>query len=161
MALILCPECKDSISDLALACPHCGRPIEVSPPDEDTPYAVVLLDGGPLRDETVVCLSRIDSLSRDEAWTAIRSAPVVLRQDLGRHEANEYAAALGRYCGVKVVPAAEAGSIEDALLAQGTLFPPPSHHAPKPPLTFQEVVFASFWGCLFCTFVCFLLALIF
>ena len=28
MALISCPECQGNISDLARACPHCGRPMQ-------------------------------------------------------------------------------------------------------------------------------------
>ena len=32
MALISCPECKGRVSDLALACPHCGFPIKESQP---------------------------------------------------------------------------------------------------------------------------------
>lgn len=31
MALVACPECNNSVSDLALACPQCGRPLEPKP----------------------------------------------------------------------------------------------------------------------------------
>ena len=30
MALITCPDCKNSVSDQAPACPKCGRPIKVA-----------------------------------------------------------------------------------------------------------------------------------
>jgi len=34
VALIDCPECRNSVSDSAVACPHCGRPItgDAQPP---------------------------------------------------------------------------------------------------------------------------------
>jgi hypothetical protein len=31
MALISCPECDSEVSDLALACPHCGCPLAEQP----------------------------------------------------------------------------------------------------------------------------------
>jgi len=32
MPLIICPDCKNSVSDAAPNCPHCGRPTNVQPP---------------------------------------------------------------------------------------------------------------------------------
>lgn len=32
MALIQCPDCRGSVSDVAPACPHCGRPNAAAPP---------------------------------------------------------------------------------------------------------------------------------
>ena len=39
MALTKCPECSGSVSDLAVACPHCGYPIQQAPdvPRSDDP----------------------------------------------------------------------------------------------------------------------------
>jgi hypothetical protein len=31
MALIACPDCAGQVSDQALACPHCGRPLRSMP----------------------------------------------------------------------------------------------------------------------------------
>lgn len=31
MALIACPDCGGQVSDQALACPHCGRPLQTVP----------------------------------------------------------------------------------------------------------------------------------
>lgn len=146
MALIACPECKGNVSNLASACPHCGRPMEVSIPGDDACYAVVLLNGGPFHDETVVCLSRVDNLSRDEAWTILRSAPAVIKRDLSRKTAGEYASALSKYCEVKVVLNEETGSIEEALNADDAILPP-RHERPRLPLTFGETLLAAFLGC--------------
>ena len=33
MPLTKCPDCDKQISDLAPACPHCGRPMKTRPPD--------------------------------------------------------------------------------------------------------------------------------
>jgi predicted amidophosphoribosyltransferase len=30
MALIICPDCAKHISDAAISCPHCGRPMRMS-----------------------------------------------------------------------------------------------------------------------------------
>jgi hypothetical protein len=50
VALIDCPECRNSVSDKAVACPHCGRPITGDaqpplplPPPQKNPAK---LDGG-------------------------------------------------------------------------------------------------------------------
>lgn len=34
MALITCPDCGKSVSDVAPTCPHCGRPIKPVPKGE-------------------------------------------------------------------------------------------------------------------------------
>ena len=31
MGLMICPDCSKEVSTLALACPHCGRPIQAIP----------------------------------------------------------------------------------------------------------------------------------
>jgi hypothetical protein len=33
MAMIKCPDCATDLSDLAVACPKCGRPMKASPGD--------------------------------------------------------------------------------------------------------------------------------
>lgn len=39
MALISCPDCKGTVSDVAPACPRCGRPIAVKRADQTTTQA--------------------------------------------------------------------------------------------------------------------------
>ncbi len=38
MSLIICPECKNQVSDRAKSCPHCGAPVEIN---EQAPHTVV------------------------------------------------------------------------------------------------------------------------
>ena len=37
MALTTCPDCRGTVSDIAVACPHCGRPMGVEAPDSLPP----------------------------------------------------------------------------------------------------------------------------
>ncbi len=37
MALLKCPDCNNPVSDLAPACPKCGRPMKAAPPPPVTP----------------------------------------------------------------------------------------------------------------------------
>ncbi len=36
MALLTCPDCRGPVSDQAVACPKCGRPVETAPPPPAT-----------------------------------------------------------------------------------------------------------------------------
>jgi hypothetical protein len=41
MALVTCPDCQNSISDAAPACPRCGRPFAFAAPTATAPQIVV------------------------------------------------------------------------------------------------------------------------
>lgn len=153
MALIQCPECSGSISDRALSCPHCGLPI-AGPKQDSGKYAVAALDAGPVPDETIERLSQIDCLTRDAARKTIDSAPTVLVRTLARKQAAEYAAALSRYCTVKIVADEYADTVEDVMNAEDAFFAPKCKSSPQgfwqtapSPLSFWQTVGAAFFGC--------------
>ena len=145
MALIQCPECGGNVSDLAPACPHCGRHLVDAELDQAR-YAVVMLNGGPFHDETAECLSRIDALTRSEALDAIKSAPVILVRNMGRKDTVQYVSTLSKYCEVKVVRDEYAKTVEAALGAEACILPP-RHSQPRLSLTFGETMLAAFLGC--------------
>lgn len=41
MALVKCPECNNEISDKAIACPHCGYPINMPEKEDRRPVAPI------------------------------------------------------------------------------------------------------------------------
>ena len=61
MALISCPECGKEVSDQALACIHCGYPLQSFPPPKRAPrqYSLVFTGLGPHADipAALHCLS--------------------------------------------------------------------------------------------------------
>ncbi len=68
MALISCPECGKEVSDQALACIHCGYPLQSFPPPKRAPrqYSLVFTGLGPHADipAALHCLSR--------SWASLR-----------------------------------------------------------------------------------------
>ena len=62
MALISCPECGKEVSDQALACIHCGYPLQSFPPPKRAPrqYSLVFTGLGPHADipAALHCLSK-------------------------------------------------------------------------------------------------------
>lgn len=69
MALIRCPECKNEISDLSAACPHCGYPISGSSP---APGSVVVPRGFALVSAVLASLL----LALSAVFTIVSFAPV-------------------------------------------------------------------------------------
>ena len=69
MALISCPECGKEVSDQALACIHCGYPLQSFPPPKRAPrqYSLVFTGLGPHADipAALHCLSKELGLSQD------------------------------------------------------------------------------------------------
>ena len=52
MALIICPDCNKEISDAALACIHCGRPVKFVKPNNLNPPETPLQDISEFPDDT-------------------------------------------------------------------------------------------------------------
>ena len=71
MALISCPECGKEVSDQALACIHCGYPLQSFPPPKRAPrqYSLVFTGLGPHADipAALHCLSKELGLSQKDA----------------------------------------------------------------------------------------------
>ena len=69
MALISCPECGKEVSDQALACIHCGYPLQSFPPPKRAPrqYSLVFTGLGPHADipAALHCLSKELGLSQE------------------------------------------------------------------------------------------------
>ena len=89
MALISCPECGKEVSDQALACIHCGYPLQSFPPPKRAPrqYSLVFTGLGPHADipAALHCLSKELGLSQKDAQALLERAPAVLVLD-GRDE---------------------------------------------------------------------------
>ena len=70
MALISCPECGKEVSDQALACIHCGYPLQSFPPPKRAPrqYSLVFTGLGPHADipAALHCLSKELGLSQKD-----------------------------------------------------------------------------------------------
>ncbi len=45
MPLVVCEDCRHDISDRADACPHCGRPAELAPPDRTWAFELAAVMG--------------------------------------------------------------------------------------------------------------------
>ena len=82
MALISCPECGKEVSDQALACIHCGYPLQSFPPPKRAPrqYSLVFTGLGPHADipAALHCLSKELGLSQKDAQALLERAPAVL-----------------------------------------------------------------------------------
>ena len=68
MALISCPECGKEVSDQALACIHCGYPLQSFPPPKRAPrqYSLVFTGLGHTR------ISRPRCTVSPRSWASLR-----------------------------------------------------------------------------------------
>lgn len=137
MALINCPECGGTVSDLAPACIHCGRPLEF--PKDYQRYALVLLEKGPNPKAKAQILAQQAQISPEEARVRVDQAPTILFRDLDRDAAKNYAAAFSQSSGIKVVLDGDANSISQAVNA-------PAVTLRSPALTVGSLSFGALVG---------------
>ena len=101
MALISCPECGKEVSDQALACIHCGYPLQSFPPPKRAPrqYSLVFTGLGPHADipAALHCLSKELGLSQKDAQALLERAPAVLVAHLKPREAQRLVQVLAGY----------------------------------------------------------------
>ena len=101
MALISCPECGKEVSDQALACIHCGYPLQSFPPPKRAPrqYSLVFTGLGPHADipAALHCLSKELGLSQKDAQALLERAPAVLVTHLKPREAQRLVQVLAGY----------------------------------------------------------------
>ena len=85
MALISCPECGKEVSDQALACIHCGYPLQSFPPPKRAPrqYSLVFTGLGPHADipAALHCLSKELGLSQKDAQALLERATLMIGTD--------------------------------------------------------------------------------
>lgn len=101
MALIRCPECGKEVSDLAVACIHCGYPLRTA--DLPARYALILVDSGPNPGKTSAILHDRLTLTQAEAQALTEESPAVAVQGLTWKEAWDLNDVLRHTCTCKVV----------------------------------------------------------
>lgn len=101
MALIRCPECGREVSDLAVACVHCGYPLRAA--DLPARYAIILADPGPDPGKTAALLHDRLTLTQEEAQSLTMETPAVAVQGLTFRQAWDLSDTLRHTCTCKVV----------------------------------------------------------
>ena len=154
MALITCPECGGQVSDLAVACPHCGFPIQPSPASGGC--SVVLMDVKPHPDQTLSAL-HLGGLSDGEVADCLASQPCVPWRGLTLEGAYRKAD-LFENCGlVKVIADRHTDSPKELNSAP----PVPRPQSGDKPLTFGAAVGAVVLGLLIWSFITLILSALF
>lgn len=87
MALILCPECKEQISNKAKICIHCGYPIEEINKTEDE-CKIVLINAGDNIIQTIKLIRAITKVDLKTANEAIKSVPIIIVENINKQEAD-------------------------------------------------------------------------
>lgn len=112
MALIKCPECGKEVSDKALACIHCGYPLN-NIEQAATLYNAILETTGPNRAKLNIALRNIRTLSLVEAKNIIDSAPCTIKENISLSEAQQIQKDFADImAGVKIVASDGSSSIE-------------------------------------------------
>lgn len=87
MALIICPECGQKISNKSKQCIHCGYPLEFQSIKGDK-YTVLLNHYGD-RLETIKCVRKLLTLDLKPAMNIVDNAPIVLLSNITLNEAEK------------------------------------------------------------------------
>ena len=93
MALIVCPECNNKVSEYADKCPSCGCPMEIikrNASKEQTPSEyrrVILQDPGVSKVNTIKCVREITNLGLKEAKILVDTAPQILVEGVTEQDA--------------------------------------------------------------------------
>ncbi|MBR3227706.1 MAG: zinc ribbon domain-containing protein [Erysipelotrichaceae bacterium] len=101
MALIKCPECGKTVSDLASECIHCGYPLNkdklvsisdslapVSSEVEIEAYDVMLVDYGDSKLKTANNLKKLLDITYTQAYNLLATLPVYIFNDIPQNDAE-------------------------------------------------------------------------
>lgn len=93
MALVICPECGDKVSNMAQACPHCGYPIlDIAKESSVECYDLMLNSistNQELKLKTIKTIREIKGFGLSEALQFINSVPLAILSCVKKSDAQK------------------------------------------------------------------------